>query len=182
MIPGGTHCRFCDAPLELTVVDLGKSPLCESFLPADQARGDGAVLSRSTCASATAAGSPSCHRSSRRTRSSPSTRTSPRTRTRGSSMRGLRRDDQRPPRARRSDSLVVELASNDGYLLQHFLPGGIPVLGIDPAANVALAAEERGVPTLVEFFGVEAGGAARRRGAAGRSRDRETTCSHRSRI
>ncbi len=53
------------------------------------------------------------------------------------------------------DSLVVELASNDGYLLQHFLPKGVPVLGIDPAANVALAAEERGVPTLVEFFGVE---------------------------
>ena len=54
-----------------------------------------------------------------------------------------------------SESLVVELASNDGYLLQHFLPKGIPVLGIDPAANVAIAAEERGVPTLVEFFGVE---------------------------
>jgi SAM-dependent methyltransferase len=54
-----------------------------------------------------------------------------------------------------SDSLVVELASNDGYLLQHFLPKGVPVLGIDPAANVARAAEERGVPTLVEFFGVE---------------------------
>ena len=54
-----------------------------------------------------------------------------------------------------SDNLVVELASNDGYLLQHFLPKGISVLGIDPAANVALAAEERGVPTLVEFFGAE---------------------------
>ncbi len=34
--PGGTHCRFCEAPLELTMVDLGKSPLCESFLPADR--------------------------------------------------------------------------------------------------------------------------------------------------
>ena len=54
-----------------------------------------------------------------------------------------------------SKSLVVELASNDGYLLQHFLPKGIPVLGVDPAANVAKAAEERGVPTLVEFFGRE---------------------------
>jgi SAM-dependent methyltransferase len=51
------------------------------------------------------------------------------------------------------DSLVVELASNDGYLLQHFLPRGIPVLGVDPAANVAPAAAERGVPTIVEFFG-----------------------------
>ena len=51
-----------------------------------------------------------------------------------------------------SDSLVVELASNDGYLLQHFVARGIPALGIEPAANVAEAAAERGVETLVEFF------------------------------
>ncbi len=54
-----------------------------------------------------------------------------------------------------TESLVVELASNDGYLLQHFLPRNISVLGVDPAANVARDAEQRGVPTLVEFFGVE---------------------------
>ena len=46
------------------------------------------------------------------------------------------------------DSLVVELASNDGYLLQHFLPKGLPVLGIEPALNVAEAAVERGVETV----------------------------------
>ena len=51
-------------------------------------------------------------------------------------------------------SLVVELASNDGYLLQHFLPLGVPVLGIEPAANVAKVAVEKGVPTRVDFFGV----------------------------
>jgi len=51
------------------------------------------------------------------------------------------------------EDLVIELASNDGYLLQHFIGSGVPILGIDPAANVAKAAEERGVPTLVEFFG-----------------------------
>jgi len=50
------------------------------------------------------------------------------------------------------DSLVVELASNDGYLLQHFVACGVPVLGIEPARNVAAAAEERGVPTLTRFF------------------------------
>jgi SAM-dependent methyltransferase len=53
------------------------------------------------------------------------------------------------------DDLVIELASNDGYLLQHFIPKGIPVLGVDPARNVAEAAAARGVPTLTEFFGLE---------------------------
>jgi SAM-dependent methyltransferase len=50
-------------------------------------------------------------------------------------------------------SRVVELASNDGYLLQYFVKRGIPALGIEPAANVAAVAVEKGVPTLVEFFG-----------------------------
>ena len=52
-----------------------------------------------------------------------------------------------------ADSLVVELASNDGYLLKNFQSMGIPVLGIDPSDTVAAAAEKIGVPTLVEFFG-----------------------------
>jgi SAM-dependent methyltransferase len=52
-----------------------------------------------------------------------------------------------------SDSQVVELASNDGYLLKNFLHMGIPVLGIDPSETVAVAARTIGVPTLVEFFG-----------------------------
>jgi SAM-dependent methyltransferase len=51
------------------------------------------------------------------------------------------------------DSLVVELASNDGYLLKNFLQMGIPVLGIDPSDTVVAAATKIGVPTLVEFFG-----------------------------
>lgn len=50
-------------------------------------------------------------------------------------------------------SLVVELASNDGYLLQHFVARGIPVLGVEPAANIAKVAIEKGIPTLVSFFG-----------------------------
>jgi len=52
-------------------------------------------------------------------------------------------------------SLVVELASNDGYLLQHFLPLDVPVIGIEPAANVARVAIDNGIPTRVDFFGVE---------------------------
>src|SRR5947207_3749191 len=50
-------------------------------------------------------------------------------------------------------SHVVELASNDGYLLQYFVHRGIPVLGIEPAANVAAIAETIGVPTEIAFFG-----------------------------
>ncbi len=53
------------------------------------------------------------------------------------------------------DSQVVEIASNDGYLLQYFIEKGIKVLGVEPAANVARVAIEKGIPTIVEFFGVE---------------------------
>lgn len=56
-----------------------------------------------------------------------------------------------------ADSFVVEVASNDGYLLQHAVARGIRSLGIEPAANVAVAAEERGVPTEVLFLGQETG-------------------------
>ena len=59
------------------------------------------------------------------------------------------------------ESLVVEVASNDGYLLQHFRDRGIGVLGIEPAANIAAVAERAGIPTLVAFFG--AGGRRRAR-------------------
>jgi SAM-dependent methyltransferase len=52
-----------------------------------------------------------------------------------------------------SNNFVVELASNDGYLLQHFVKAGIPVLGIEPAANVAKSAMAKKVPTVVKFFG-----------------------------
>jgi SAM-dependent methyltransferase len=67
-----------------------------------------------------------------------------------------------------SASLVVELASNDGYLLKNFLEVGVPVLGIDPSDTVAAAAEKIGVPTLVEFFGEQL---ARKLAAEGRRAD-----------
>lgn len=65
-------------------------------------------------------------------------------------------------------SSVVEVASNDGYLLQYFVKRGVPVLGIEPAANVAPAAEEKGVPTLVDFFGTRL---AKRLAGEGRTAD-----------
>lgn len=67
-----------------------------------------------------------------------------------------------------ADALVVEIASNDGYLLQYFRQRGIPVLGVEPAANVAKVAEEKGIPSDVAFFGVET---ATRLKAEGRSAD-----------
>ena len=65
-------------------------------------------------------------------------------------------------------SLVVELGSNDGYLLRNFVAAGVPVLGIEPARNIALVAEAAGVPTLARFFGHEL---ARELSRTGRSAD-----------
>jgi len=67
-----------------------------------------------------------------------------------------------------ASSFVVEIASNDGYLLQYFVAQGVPVLGVEPAANVAAVAEKKGVPTLVKFFGVRT---ATELAAAGRKAD-----------
>jgi SAM-dependent methyltransferase len=71
-------------------------------------------------------------------------------------------------RALSSESLVVEVASNDGYLLSNFIEAGIPVLGIDPAAGPVAAAAKRGVPTLQAFFGAKL---ARQLAAEGKSAD-----------
>jgi SAM-dependent methyltransferase len=61
-----------------------------------------------------------------------------------------------PARALDSESLVMEVASNDGYLLQYYKRAGVPVLGIEPATNIArIAVEERGIPTVCDFFGAE---------------------------
>jgi hypothetical protein len=152
--PGASHCRFCEAPLELTMVDLGKSPLCESFLRADQLEQMEPFypLHVRVCTHCWLAQLPSFvppeeifNEYAYFSAYSDSWVEHARTYVDMISER----------LALGGDSLVVELASNDGYLLQHFLPKGVPVLGIDPAANVARAAENRGVPTLVEFFGAE---------------------------
>lgn len=65
-------------------------------------------------------------------------------------------------------SQVAEIASNDGYMLQYFVAAGVPVYGIEPAANVAAAAEAKGVPTEIAFFGLET---AKRLAADGRQAD-----------
>jgi SAM-dependent methyltransferase len=65
-----------------------------------------------------------------------------------------------------ADSLVIEIASNDGYLLQHFKAAGIPVLGIEPTANTAKVAIAKGIPTEVVFFNAETGRDLAARGVA----------------
>ena len=87
--------------------------------------------------------------------------------------RRLRRGHAPTALALTSDSFVVELASNDGYLLQHFVHAGIPVLGIEPAANVAEVARGKGVPTRVCFFGTESAARAGGGRRAGRPADRQ---------
>jgi SAM-dependent methyltransferase len=62
------------------------------------------------------------------------------------------------------DSLVLEVASNDGYLLQFYAKAGVPVLGVEPAKNIAKVAEEKGIRTLVTFFGSEVAGELASRG------------------
>jgi SAM-dependent methyltransferase len=147
-----TRCRLCSTPVEHSFVDLGMSPLCEGFLPASKL--DAMVpyfplyaLVCSHCFLVQLKQYVSTDRifSEYAYFSSYST----------SWVEHARRyvhmiHDRLSLGA---DSLVVELASNDGYLLQHFLPLGVPVLGIEPAGNVAEAAQARGVPTLVDFFG-----------------------------
>jgi 2-polyprenyl-3-methyl-5-hydroxy-6-metoxy-1,4-benzoquinol methylase len=150
----GQHCRLCQRPLATTFVDLGMSPLCESFLSADRLDQmepyfplrvfvcDNCFLVQlneyvkpehifteyayfsSYSTSWVEHARNYCHMIKERLNLGPS-------------------------------SQVFEIASNDGYLLQHFLPLNVPVTGIEPAANVAEVARRKNIPTLVEFFGLE---------------------------
>jgi len=146
-------CRLCGTALRHTFVDLGMSPLCESFLDADDlnrmepfyplhVRICGQCLLAQLDAYVPAEdifGGDYAYFSAYSS----------------SWVEHARVYAERmSERLRLADeSLVVELASNDGYLLQHFVARGIPALGIDPARNVAAAARERGVETVVDFFG-----------------------------
>ena len=155
-VPGATVCRHCNAPLELTMVDLGKSPLCQTVLTTDDLeRGEVFYpLHVRVCEQCWLAQIPEL--------AAPEeifTEYAYFSAYSDSWVEHARRyvDQMTDRLALGPESLVVELASNDGYLLQHFLPKGIPVLGVEPARNVAEAAVARGVPTITEFFGEELG-------------------------
>jgi C-methyltransferase C-terminal domain/Putative zinc binding domain/Methyltransferase domain len=147
-------CRFCGEPLDLTVVDLGMSPLCESFLRADQTRHMEPFFPLRVFACER------CYLVQLEAFVAPDEIFTEYAYFSAYSTAWVEHARQYVEMISKrlelgADDLVVELASNDGYLLQHFVGTGIQILGIDPAANVAEAAEARGVPTLVEFFGRE---------------------------
>jgi len=145
------RCRGCEAPLEAPFLDLGPTPLANSYLRADD-------LSRSepfypltvhVCAG--------CHLVQVPAVESPTAIFGDYAYFSSYSSTWLKHVEAYAVRmvdrlALGRDSLVVELASNDGYLLKNFVDRGIPVLGIDPAEGPARAARKIGVPTLCEFF------------------------------
>ncbi len=144
-------CRFCDAPLTEVFCDLGMSPPCESFLDASK------IYEMEPFYPLIAFGCGECYLVQLEEVVPP-----------GEIFRdyayfssyssswvehALRyAEEMIETHGLGPDSLVVEVASNDGYLLQHFVQRGVPCYGVDPAENVAVEAEEKGVETLTEFF------------------------------
>ncbi|MBP9146290.1 MAG: methyltransferase domain-containing protein [Thermoanaerobaculia bacterium] len=147
-------CRSCGAPLERVMVDLGSSPLANSYLaPADLARPELFLpLCVYVCERCWLCQLPEC--------ATPQEIFSDYAYFSSFSTSWLEHargyvDAMVPRFALGAGSQVVEIASNDGYLLQYFVERGIPVLGVEPAANVAEAARKLGIPTEVRFFGRE---------------------------
>ena len=146
-------CRFCASPLDLTFCDLGMSPLSNSFLkPAELARPEPFyplhvwVCGRCFLVQLEQFEPPEHIFSDEYAYFSSYS---------DSWLAHCRRyvDDMSRRFGLGKKSLVIEIASNDGYLLQYFVQRGVPVLGIEPAANCAQVAEQKGVRTRVAFFG-----------------------------
>jgi SAM-dependent methyltransferase len=148
-------CRFCGAPLEHVFCDLGMSPIANSYLPAERLGQmepfyplKVLVCSRCLLVQLEEFESPEQIFSDEYAYFSSYS---------SSWLDHARRYTEMAMErfGLGAESRVVEVASNDGYLLRWFAERGVPVLGIEPTANTAQAAEEQGVPTLVEFFGTE---------------------------
>jgi C-methyltransferase C-terminal domain/Putative zinc binding domain/Methyltransferase domain len=149
---GEKSCRFCGAALSTVFADLGTSPLANSFLAPERLNAmephyplRALVCERCFLVQLEEFESPAEIFSDYAYFSSYST----------SWLEHCRRYTEQMVRrlGLGQSSQVVEVASNDGYLLQYFRAHGVPVLGIEPAANVAEVALERGIPTRMEFFG-----------------------------
>jgi SAM-dependent methyltransferase len=169
-IPQSTQrdCLFCGAPLRHVFVDLGMSPLCESYVPEEK------LNSMEPFYPLTVYVCEKCYTVQLHEYVSPAdifTEYAYFSSYADSWVQHAKNyTDMITDRlGLTKESFVVELASNDGYLLQHFVAKGIPVLGVEPAANVAkVAVEQKNVPTLVKFFGVQT---AREMAAEGKTAD-----------
>jgi SAM-dependent methyltransferase len=145
-------CRFCATPLDRTFVDLGMSPLCETYpLPSELNRGEVFFpLHVYVC--------DNCFLVQIEAYERPENIFSEYAYFSSYSQSWLKHSELYCNKMAEElklgeRSLVIEVASNDGYLLQYFVKKKIPVLGIEPAANVARAASEKGIPTVVRFLG-----------------------------
>jgi SAM-dependent methyltransferase len=154
MSASGLCCRFCATPLRHSFADLGTSPLANSYLTAEQLNGGETFfpLHAFVCEECFLVqlgefAAPAAIFGDYPYFSSVSDSWVEHARLYAGTM--ITRLGLGPA------SQVIEVASNDGYLLQFFQRHGVGVLGVEPAANVARAAVERGIPTLVRFFGRE---------------------------
>ena len=150
--PGFGPCRFCGQVLRRTFVDLGMSPLCESYVPPERLDAMEPfyplrVLVCDNCLLVQLREYVRAEEIYSEYAYFSSYSDSWLDHARRYAEMAIDRFQLGP------DKMVVEVASNDGYLLQYFLARGIPVLGIEPAANVARVAQQKGIPTLVRFFG-----------------------------
>ena len=148
------QCRFCGSSLQRTFVDLGLSPLCETYPAAsDFQRGEHYYpLHVYVCEN--------CFLVQLEEYESAENIFSDYAYFSSFSDSWLKHSETYCNKMKsrfglNEQSFVVEVASNDGYLLQYFVRQGVPVLGIEPAANVAKVAVEKGVPSLVRFFGTK---------------------------
>jgi SAM-dependent methyltransferase len=150
-VPGGAACRFCGTRLDQVFVDLGMSPLVQSFLTADQLNQMEPFfpLQVLVCGK--------CYLVQLQEFVAPENIFSDYLYFASYSDSWLAHAKDYTERmadrfAITPSCQVVEIASNDGYLLQYFVEKKVPVLGVEPAANVAAVAVKKGIPTVVKFF------------------------------
>jgi SAM-dependent methyltransferase len=149
------HCRLCDAELEHVFVDLGMSPIANDYVAVDKANAMEPFypLRVYVCTSCWLVQLPAAQSADNIFRDDYAYFSSVSKSWLEHARRYVEQVSERFDLGEQHS--VVEVASNDGYLLQYFKERNIPVLGIEPCGNVAEAAKDIGIPTLVEFFGQE---------------------------
>jgi SAM-dependent methyltransferase len=150
--PSAYQCRFCGEPLRQTFVDLGLSPLCETYIDSAHLKDPELFypLHSFVCEKCLLVQLPE-HVAAREIFEEYAYFSSYSDSCLAHAKMYVSTISKRL--ALSNQSLVVEVASNDGYLLQYFKAMGIPVLGIEPAKNVAQVAIDKGIPSVTEFFG-----------------------------